>query len=117
MTTPEPGGASDLRLRAGQGGALVPVRAAPNARRPGVLGVRDGALRVAVAVPPEKGRANAAIVEILAEAFGCARSRVRLVSGETRREKLFLVEGVSIEAAREALARRLPGDAREIKQQ
>ena len=60
-------------------------------RRTRVLGERAGALRVAVTAAPEKGKANAAIADVLAEALGCKASQVGLLSGETSREKRFLV--------------------------
>jgi uncharacterized protein len=75
-------------------GVVLPVRAQPGARKNAVLGERAGALRVAVSAGPEKGKANAAIVRVLAEALGCKASQVALLSGETSREKTFLVSGV-----------------------
>ncbi len=72
-------------------GTVLPVRAQPNARKNGILGERAGALRVGVTVAPEKGKANAAIAEILAEALGCRASSLVLLSGETARDKRFLV--------------------------
>jgi uncharacterized protein YggU (UPF0235/DUF167 family) len=49
-------------------GCVLPVRAQPGARKAGVLGEQAGALKVAVTAPPEDGRANRALVEVLAEA-------------------------------------------------
>jgi uncharacterized protein YggU (UPF0235/DUF167 family) len=51
-------------------------------------------LRVAVSAAPEKGKANAAVAAVLAEALGCKASQVELLSGETARAKRFLVSGV-----------------------
>jgi len=56
---------------------------------------RAGTLKVAVTAPPDKGRANEAIVEVLAEALGLKRSQIELVSGPTSRQKKFLLRGVS----------------------
>jgi uncharacterized protein YggU (UPF0235/DUF167 family) len=50
---------------------------------------------VAVTAAPERGRANAAIAAVLAEALGCRASQIVLLSGETAREKRFLVAGLS----------------------
>ena len=91
-------------------GTVVPVRAQPGARRNAVLGERDGALRVAVSAAPEKGKANAAVRDVLAEALGCKPSQVALLSGETARTKTFLVTGVDPGELRtrvEALAARV----------
>ena len=75
-------------------GLLLPVRAQPGARRNGVQGEQNGALKVAVTAPPEDGRANAALVAVLREALGVKRSQVALLSGQTSREKKFLIRGI-----------------------
>jgi hypothetical protein len=75
-------------------GCVLLVRAQPNARKPGVQGEQAGSLKVAVTAPPEDGRANKALVEVLREALGVRRSQVELLSGETSREKRFLIRGV-----------------------
>ena len=46
------------------------------ARRSEVVGVHGGALKVAVQAPPDKGKANRAVVELLAEALGVPLSAV-----------------------------------------
>ncbi len=76
-------------------GTVVPVRAQPGARKNAVLGERAGALRVAVSAAPEKGKANEALRGVLAEALGCKASQVGLLTGETSREKTFLVSGLT----------------------
>ena len=76
-------------------GCVLPVRAHPNARRPGVQGEQAGALKVAVTAPPADGRANQALVETLREALGLKRSQVELLSGQTGRDKRFLIRGVT----------------------
>jgi uncharacterized protein len=84
-------------------GLILPVRAQPGARRNGVQGEQAGALKVAVTPPPQDGRANAALAEVLRAALGLKRSQVELVSGLTSRDKRFLVRGL----ARAELERRL----------
>jgi uncharacterized protein (TIGR00251 family) len=76
-------------------GCVLPVRAQPGARKAGVLGEQAGALKVAVTAPPEDGRANKALTEMLREALGVKRSQVELLSGQTSRDKCFLVRGLS----------------------
>jgi uncharacterized protein (TIGR00251 family) len=76
-------------------GVLLPVRAKPGAKKNGVQGERDGALVVAVNAPPEDGRANAALVEVLHDALGLKRSQIELVSGHKARDKRFLLRGVT----------------------
>jgi uncharacterized protein (TIGR00251 family) len=75
-------------------GCLLPVRAQPGARQNGVRGEQTGSLKVAVTAPPQDGRANAALVEVLCRALGLKRSQVELASGATGRDKRFLIRGV-----------------------
>ena len=65
------------------------------ARRSGVQGEQNGALKVAVQAPPQDGRANEALVEVLREALGLKRSQVELLGGSTGRDKRFLIRGVT----------------------
>jgi uncharacterized protein (TIGR00251 family) len=65
-----------------------------------VVGYREGVLQLRVTAPPDKGRANAAVVSVLAQALGVAKSRVRIVRGQTSRDKLVTVESLSPEEVR-----------------
>ena len=76
-------------------GCILPVRAQPGARKAGIIGEHAGALKVAVTAPPEDGRANKALAELLAKALNLKRSQVKLVSGNTSREKRFLIRGLT----------------------
>jgi uncharacterized protein len=76
-------------------GVVLPVRAQPRARKPGVAGEQAGALKVGVSAPPEDGKANAALVESLADILGVRRSQVELLSGSTSRDKKLLIRGVT----------------------
>src|SRR6266849_1748502 len=76
-------------------GCILPIRAPPGARKTGVMGEHGGALKVAVTAPPEDGRANKALVEVLRESLNLKRSQVELLSGATSREKKFLVRGLT----------------------
>src|SRR5438046_2207735 len=76
-------------------GCILPVRAQPGARKAGVLGEQAGALKVAVTAPPDDGRANKALSEMLREQLGLKRSQVELLSGDKSRDKRFLIRGVT----------------------
>ncbi len=71
-------------LRPDPAGCLLRVLAQPGARRDGVVGVHGDRLKVAVRAPPEDGRANAALEEILGAALGC---RCTVVQGHGDRRK------------------------------
>ena len=85
------------------------VHATPGAGRTQVVGRHGDAVKVRVAVPPEKGRANTALAAILAEAFGVPESKVTLVAGEGARAKRFRLDGVDQEAIAERLEQVLDG--------
>lgn len=70
------------------GMARIAVTVVPRARSARVERRADGGFRVAVTAPAREGRANAAVIEALAEHFRVPRSRVRIVRGLTGRRKL-----------------------------
>ena len=76
-------------LRA-QGRVVVSVKAVPKSSENVVAGVLEhGGFKVKVTAPPEKGKANAAICEVLAKAFGVSKSNVVVLRGETASQKLI----------------------------
>lgn len=87
-------------LQATSRGVALAVRAQPGARRNGIAGVHAGALKVAVTAPPDKGKANEAIVALLCDRLDLVRSQVAIVGGETSRQKKLLVVGVEIDELR-----------------
>jgi len=93
-------------------GWVVPVRAQPGARRAGVQGEQNGALKIAVFAPPEDGRANKALVEALSKALGVKRSQVELLSGATGRDKRFLVRGITQAELQQRLGELIDGEQR-----
>jgi uncharacterized protein (TIGR00251 family) len=84
-------------------GCVLAVRVQPGARKAGVKGEQAGALKLAVTAPPEDGRANEAVVELLAELLGVKRRQVELVAGATSRNKKLRIREVSSTKLRERL--------------
>lgn len=76
---------------------MLSVRVTPKASRDAIQGAvatPDGlALKIAVTAPADKGKANAAVTALLAEAFGIAKSNITLTAGETDRRKVFRISG------------------------
>jgi uncharacterized protein (TIGR00251 family) len=70
------------------------VVVAPNASRNEIVGRHGDGWKARVAVPPERGRANAALVELISAALGIPRERVSVVAGHTARRKIVAVEGL-----------------------
>lgn len=80
-----PPAAAILALADGEG--RLALRVTPGARVETVA-IEDGRLLVKVRVKPEDGKANAAVLELLAAALGVATSRLQLLRGATGRDKL-----------------------------
>jgi uncharacterized protein (TIGR00251 family) len=70
------------------------LRVAPGAKRSGVVGRHGEAWKVRVAAPPEGGRANDAVVALLADTLSLPRGAVRLVSGDGARDKIVELTGI-----------------------
>ena len=70
----------------------IPVRVTPKAAANRIAVDADGLIRVYVTTVPEDGKANAAVIKLLAKALGVAKSRLVLVRGATSRDKLFRID-------------------------
>ena len=67
----------------------------PNARRNEVLGFEEGILRVKIAAPPVKGKANKELVDFLSGLLGVSKGSITIEKGLTSRRKLVVIEGLS----------------------
>jgi uncharacterized protein len=79
------------------------VRVQPRAKRTEVAGEREGAIVIRVNAPPVDGRANEAVCRLIAKRLGVASGAVRVVRGDTARDKVVRVDGIDAVAARAAL--------------
>ena len=105
-----------LPLAPAPGGVTVAVRLTPRGGRDALDGVASGAdgrpvLRARVSAPPADGAANAALLELLAGAFGVARRDLAIESGAAARAKRVRVAGDPTTLAA-ALARALDAAGR-----
>ena len=87
-----------LRVNERDGAVTVDIQVKPRSSREAVGPVQGDRLLVAVNAPPVDGKANEAVVRVLAETFGVARSAVSIVRGETGRKKTIRIAGVSAAA-------------------
>ncbi len=100
--TPEP-----LAIAPHPHGCTVGVQASPGAKRDRLVGRYGGGIKIAVRAPPEDGRANRAIADLLAELLDVGREDVELLAGPTRRGKRFLVRGLTCDEVIARLERAL----------
>jgi hypothetical protein len=82
-------------VQACRGGSVLALKVVPGSSRDRVVGPLGERLKVAVRKPPEKGAANKAVCELLAEALGIRPTDVSVLRGETRPEKDVLVRGLT----------------------
>ena len=92
-----------IELTTTAAGVVLPVQAHAGARKNAITGVHAGRLKVAVTQAPEKGKANKALIELLAERLELKRSQVTLLAGETSSHKKFLISDVDIAWVRQRL--------------
>jgi uncharacterized protein (TIGR00251 family) len=84
--------------------ARLRLTVSPGARQSTIVGRHGDGWKVRVSAPPERGRANDALLTLLAEALGVPRGDVRLAHGESSRHKTVDVEGLDDEEASRRLA-------------
>jgi uncharacterized protein (TIGR00251 family) len=72
---------------------LIQVRVQPRASRNEILSARDGRLRLRTTAAPADGKANKAVIKLLADFLGVAPSRISLVRGMAQRDKQLRVRG------------------------
>ncbi len=84
-----------VNVRQADEGVVVAVLVSPGAGRNELRGEHDGRLKVSLSAPPEKGKANRALCNLLARKLGVSRSQVSVLSGHTSRRKEVLVERAS----------------------
>ena len=92
-----------IPVREAGGAVTFAVRVHPRAKKDAISGTLGDALKLSLTSPPADGRANRACIEFFAKLFKVARSSVTIAAGETSRNKVVRVAGISAEAASEIL--------------
>ena len=88
-------------------GITFAVKVHPRGRKNAITGIVGEALKLALTAPPVEGRANQAVLEFFADLFAIPRSSVTIASGETSRNKIIRIAGVSKPVAEQKLAENL----------
>ena len=83
--------------------ATLQVRVQPRAFRSEVIGLSEGVLRVRVTSPPIKGKANQAVISLLAEKLGIRPTDLRILKGLNSRNKVIRIEGIRQDEALQRL--------------
>ena len=84
-------------------GAQFALRVQPRSSRNAITGVIGDAVKLAITAPPVDGKANQAVVDYLAKLFSVPKSSITILSGESGRNKLIAVRGLTAEQVRKLL--------------
>jgi len=82
----------------------ISLRIQPGASRNEVAGLASGVWRLRIAAPPVEGKANKALLEFLSEVLNIARSCIAIVRGETGRDKIVAISGLTPEEVEKRLS-------------
>jgi uncharacterized protein (TIGR00251 family) len=85
--------------------ARLRLRVAPGARRSEIAGRYGNGWRVRVTAPPDRGRANDEVLDVLAAALDLRRRQLRLVAGASSRDKVVELDGIDANEAERRLER------------
>src|ERR1700704_2665339 len=85
-------------------GITFAIKVHPRARMNAITGIVGDALKLALTAPPVDGKANQAVIEFFADLFAIPRSSVTIASGETNRNKVIRISGLSRAALEKRLA-------------
>ena len=100
--------ADTLALRPTLTGVRLELRVLPRAPRNLIDGVREGRLVVRVTAPPVDGAANAAVIALLSRTLELPKRVIRLVAGDTARNKSVEIDGIAVDDLRRRLGGRPP---------
>ncbi|MAT16581.1 MAG: YggU family protein [Planctomyces sp.] len=76
-------------------GLVLALKVTPKAKKNGITGVHEGQLKVSVTAVPEKGKANTAVVKLLASELKLTRGQLEIIRGETSPQKQVRIGGIS----------------------
>jgi uncharacterized protein (TIGR00251 family) len=93
-----------IKIAESRQGVSFAVKVHPRAKKNAITGELGEALKLSLTTPPIEGRANEACVEFFAKLLKVPRSSVTIASGQTSRNKVIRVAGVSGKYVRERLS-------------
>ena len=97
-----------IPIRESVGSVTFQVKVHPRARKDALTGVHGDALKLALTAAPVEGRANDAVVEFFADLLRLPRSSVTIAAGQTSRNKVVRITGITAAALEQRLAQLLP---------
>ena len=95
-----------ISIRDTSDGATFQVKVQPRAKKSSIVGEVGEALKLALTAPPIEGRANQACVAFLAELLNVSRSSVTIAAGQSSRNKVIRVAGMTAKQVQERLSKK-----------
>jgi uncharacterized protein (TIGR00251 family) len=92
-----------IDLKESQAGTTFAVKIHPRAKNNAITGQVGDALKVALTAPPTDGKANQACIEFFAKLLNVPRSSVTIAAGQTSRNKVIRVAGLTAQQIRDRL--------------
>ncbi len=86
---------AELIVRDSDEGVVFTAKVVPSSSRTHLAGTLDGMLKIKISAPPEKGKANKAVIDLLSKKLGMKGSGVRIISGKTNPVKQVQIEGIT----------------------
>lgn len=98
----------DYKLHNGRSGSAIAVRITPRSSRNEVAEIlNDGTVKIRLTAPPVEGQANQALVKFLGEVLDVAPSNIEIVAGQTGRDKLVTILGMTAEEVHQKIIKHL----------
>jgi len=94
---------SELSIQENSAGVTFKVKVVPGGSRNATAGALGDILKIKVAAVAEKGKANSAVIDLLAKKLGVRKKFIRILSGKTSPVKEILVEGITAKQISELL--------------
>jgi len=88
---------SELKIQKVEGGVVFSAKVVPASSRTAISGLLDGAVKIKVSAPPEKGRANKCLIDFLAKQLGVKTNALSIITGQSNPIKKIQVLGLSAE--------------------
>ena len=88
---------TDLMIRQIDGGVIFKAKIVPASSKTAISGLLDGMLKIKLSAPPQKGKANQSMIDLLAKQLGVKKNAVSITAGQTKPVKNVQVLGISAE--------------------
>jgi uncharacterized protein len=88
---------ADVDIRAIDGGIEIRLHIQPRARKSGIVGIHNKALKVKISAPPVDDAANRAIIDYFSGLLGLPKSNIKIASGLKSKEKALQIKGISLQ--------------------